>query len=85
MSPKNAIKLEYDFEQTLDIATAAQNLLGLTDVEASVLFNGGPASAWPEKFARRWSESHENEREHPSRIAADLLEAVANGKVELDK
>lgn len=38
---------------------------------------------WPEEYARRWTDSlHSSNGERRSRIAADLLDAIADGRVE---
>ena len=66
------------------IADVARKFLGLTNEQASLLFSASPATAWPSEFRTRWVEakfSLNNER--PSRIAADLLTALADGKVKL--
>lgn len=45
------------------------------------LFSEDPATSWPEPFRSRWKK-RERSGERPSRIAADYLEAIANGEVE---
>lgn len=75
------------------VADVAERFLGLTGYQAGILFTGDPAGkrevhniSWPEEFAIRWQKAHRGpkvKRERPSRIAADLLESIASGKVRL--
>jgi hypothetical protein len=58
----------------VDVLTHAQRALGLTGREAERLFDGGVVGAWPDAYADRWKAGNER----PSRIAADLLDAVAD-------
>lgn len=61
----------------------AAEALGLTVRKAARLFCPDPdfcaAHRWPKAFAERWA----GNKERRSRIAADLLDAIADGKVEL--
>lgn len=92
-APADLVPLERsihaDFEgesRYLDIGDAAQNLLGLDDDERAVLFSSDPSDddGWPEPYATRFKKAcRKNATERPPRVAADLLEAVANGKVKL--
>lgn len=53
----------------------AQRRLGIGDGMAGWLFSGGARLWWPAEFSTRLL------RERPSRVAADLLDAIADGKV----
>jgi hypothetical protein len=50
------------------------------DEQGFDLFSGGPGDMWPQPYADRWRDKSQT-GERPSRIAADLLEALADGKV----
>jgi hypothetical protein len=74
-----------------DIEGAAARLLGLPspddrdcwgDDEIYDLFSGDAGHQWPKPYADRWLNKTET-GERPSRIAADLLDAIADGKVSL--
>jgi hypothetical protein len=66
------------------IADVAERLLGLTERQSDVLFGGSPADSWPGEFSRRWWQVRVGASdERRSRIAADFLDAIADGKVEL--
>lgn len=64
-------------KQQIEIRDAAEKALGLTPMAADRLFSAH-ADGWPEEFRTRWY----SEERH-SRIAADLLDAIADGKVSL--
>jgi hypothetical protein len=71
----------------LKIHTVARGLLGLTANQAANLFDGG-ACSWPAEYSERFDDAlypvkGETPKERPSRIAADLLDAIADGKVSL--
>lgn len=65
------------------IETTAAKLLGLKEHESDVLFSDDPSYMWPAAFGDRWAAAQETQSERPSRIAADLLDALADGKVTL--
>jgi hypothetical protein len=54
----------------------ARRRLGINKRLASWLFSGGATLAWPDAYAQRLAGG-----ERPSRVAADLLDAIADGKV----
>lgn len=54
----------------------ARRQLGISNQMARWLFSGGPTLAWPDAYAQRLTGG-----ERPSRVAADLLDAIADGKV----
>jgi hypothetical protein len=73
------------------IAHVANRLLG--PVNTSRLFFAWPEipfgildtdPAWPAPFSDRWRAAKWNMGERPSRIAADLLDAIADGKVKIE-
>lgn len=71
-----------------DIATIAKQHLGINTRKAIRLFTPNPEddeyTRWPEEFAARWEAAvFSDSDERPSRIAADLLDAIAAGKVKL--
>lgn len=47
------------------------------------LFSDAPGDDWPAPFDMRWRYAETSGLERPSRIAADLLDAIADGKVTL--
>jgi hypothetical protein len=64
-----------------DIHRTAQRLLGLTDGEASRIF-GAVALYWPSPYDWRYqAAAWGNSKERPSRVAAEMLMAIAAGKV----
>lgn len=75
------------------VAEKAQRLLGLDDDTADVLF--AAANEWPARYAERYDRAKQRMREagangttvparlRPSRVAADLLTAIAKGKVKI--
>jgi hypothetical protein len=73
------------------ILDRARVILGLTYVQADRLFTARPGygeDCWPPEFAERWCATAQvpkpkHKERWPSRIAADLLDALADGKVEL--
>lgn len=60
------------------IRRRARVLMGLPYVAANHLFSETPGFHWPEVFGNRF-----NHEDRKSRVAADLLDALANGKVKL--
>lgn len=66
------------------IDEAAQELLGLDHLLSPDLFSEVPMWDWPEEFAERWKRADPKgpAPQRPSRVAADLLDALADGKVE---
>lgn len=66
-----------------DVADIATRLLGVPKIGASALFDylGGSPVRWPASYIDRWNQ-HEERR---SRIAADLLDAIADGKVRVTR
>ena len=80
LSPVQLIKFHLDINSP-SIEDAAQGLLGLDSGQSCDLF--WPSGLlWPEEFAERFRNA-KRRRERLSRIAADLLDAVADGKVKL--
>lgn len=75
-------KIATDKNTDLTIWDAATNLLGLRGEEHTLF---GVGVSWPEPYASRLRKARFsiNSDELPSRVAADLLEAVANGKVKV--
>jgi hypothetical protein len=68
---------------TDSVEDAAARLLGVSAEDyAYDLFSGDPALSWPPPYAERWID-RDSTGERPSRIAADLLDAIADGRVEL--
>lgn len=78
------------------VESIAKRFLGVTGKKARRLFSAYPAdrvydenmqvleiTAWPKEFAERWNAALDFNKERPSRIAADLLDAIADGKVKL--
>lgn len=66
----------------LTISSAARRLLGLGKAAAYRLFSPSPRCAWRGGFGDRWSDMRAGfNGERPSRIAADYLDAIADGKV----
>lgn len=67
-----------------DVADDARAWLGLGQEQSWVLFSGAPFDEWPEDYATRYTLAVEKESaEHPAFVAADLLDSLADGKVEL--
>lgn len=69
-----------------DDARAAAEYLRLSHPEAEVLFTSSPQLFWPEPFGSRWHRSYKRWRptyrdpsRRKSRIAADFLDAIADG------
>jgi len=62
------------------IHTKAKNILGLDEYQAKRLFDGG-AAGWPQEY---WQRFHDAEvTSEQAEVAADLLDAIADGKVEI--
>lgn len=68
--------LKHGGKEVGHILSFARRQLGITPRMAGWLFSGGPTAAWPYKYAVRLQQE-----ERPSRVAADLLDAIADGKV----
>lgn len=78
LTPKQLMRVD-DGDGTPDLA---RRLLGLTDAQADRLFSAD-TSEWPEEYAARFMNTSPWGDERPSRVAADLLEAIAQGRVEI--
>lgn len=90
LSPKAMVDLVTDWRlnavigEESPVSLAARNLLGLSEEQAHALFSDNPDRVWPESYGDRFDDAVYGEcKERPSRVAADLLEAVAAGKVKL--
>jgi hypothetical protein len=77
MRPAELLVLIKDGQSLSDMVGG---LVGLTGDEADVLFSGSPGTDWPDPFGYRWRNIGET-GERPSKIAADFLEAIAQGKI----
>lgn len=66
----------------VSVIEAARKELGLSQDAACALFSAYPTESWPEVYASRLAR-RDDTKERPSRIAADLLDAIAdtNGKI----
>lgn len=63
------------------VKNVAQDLLGLDDYEAGVLFSPSPGVEWPYPFSDQWHEA--NTPKDCANVAADYLEHIAKtGEVE---
>lgn len=85
LTPKQAVRLDrgisVDGNDYLDVEDVARDLLGLKFSEGLNLFEMR-GMGWPPPFAERFANAvHGRSEERPSRVAADLLEAIARGKV----
>lgn len=72
--------------RTASIHSQASKLLGLGYNAAYRLFSGEPFYDWPEEYSGRLDTADPKSKDlskRPSRIAADLLDAIADGKVKL--
>lgn len=70
------------------VSSIAREELKLGRVAAARLFSEAPGLDWPEPFASRWEKRclcrrGKDKSRRPSRIAADLLDALADGIVKL--
>lgn len=79
-----------DGKKVKRLSLVARQWLGFTENQAETVFSEVPHAQWPEEFALRWTDAcrginrnGENEIERPSRIAADFLDAIADGAVKL--
>lgn len=68
-----------------DVHASAMGALvfGLPDTSWR-LFGPNPEADWPEPYRSRWASANPDgpHNQRPSRVAADLLDALADGKVE---
>ena len=84
MKPKEVEQIREDFPG--GVGQAAVDVLGLpTSSRYPTLFHEFPSISWPEPYATRWANSTEKGPNRQSKIAADLLEAIAKGKVKITK
>lgn len=74
------------------LSEVAREWLGLTHSQESALFSEFPDVDWPEPFAQRFDAAKHgaviegnNGVERPSRVAADLLDAIAAREVKLKR
>jgi hypothetical protein len=80
-TPRELLKNERgETDEYFDIKEEAQELLGITHSEASILFTPCPRYGWPEPFQTRWNDA-KNSTER-ARVAADYLNhIIKTGKV----
>jgi hypothetical protein len=67
-------------DEERDTWDAGMEVLGLNSDEAESLFGGDPLVDWPEPWGERYEDAPANKRHL---VAADLLDAIADGKVKL--